>query len=179
MDRFLAKYSDFLNESGYPTIRAICPTPRVFSPLATPRRRWTADLLRFVVVVDPAGARSLVLYSFSNGGGFVVEQLRELLAKGAEFGHLRPRVQGTLFDSAPAFMFLRAGAQALGEGHPPLVKLLLVVFYLGVLLTLPIDPRRQYNYWCAAVRLCPRAAACQPLLTQPRSLCMPCCAGTP
>ena len=149
-DRFLAKYSEFLGDAGYPTIRGICPTSSIFSPLPFLRRRWARDLLRFVLAVDPGGARPLVFYPFSNGGAFVVEQLRELLAEGGEFSDLRPRVRGVMFDSAPAFMFLRVGARALSEGHTPLLKVLLtVIFYLGILLALLVDPGRQHNFWCA------------------------------
>lgn len=151
-DRFLRKYSELLNEAGYPTVRSICPKSAIFWPFEGRRRAWAADLLRFVDLASGAGSeRPLVLYAFSNGGAFVAEQVDALVGgTAAPFAHLRPRLAGVAFDSAPAYLLPSSGARALGEGQPAVARAALaLLFYLIMAVTLVVDPRRARNYWCA------------------------------
>lgn len=62
--------------------------------------------------------------------------------------HLRERVAGVIFDSAPCYMHGTVGAQALGEGRPlPLRALLAAVFLLVMALMLLTDPRAPQRFW--------------------------------
>jgi hypothetical protein len=75
-DKHVAKYSALLNKRGYPTVRAIMPRTAVFSPFLGPRRRFAAQLLDFLDSLGTdMGQRRLCFYSFSNGGGFALEQV--------------------------------------------------------------------------------------------------------
>ncbi len=51
------------------------PTGTAFSPFERPRRSWALALLSFLRARQLWPQRRLVLYAFSNGGAFVVEQL--------------------------------------------------------------------------------------------------------
>lgn len=79
-DGALLKYAQLLAGHGYTTVRCVQPTAVAFSPLEGSRRRWALGLLRFLESAALWPQRRLVLYSFSNGGAFVVEQL-QLLAE--------------------------------------------------------------------------------------------------
>lgn len=74
-DGALLKYAEFLAQHGYPSVRSVQPTPVAFAPIALPRRRWALALLAFLQEHSLWPQRQLVLYAFSNGGAFVVEQL--------------------------------------------------------------------------------------------------------
>lgn len=149
-DRYLAKYSELLKGLGYSSVRAICPPWRVFSPTHHPRRAWAAQLLRNLEAVDAAhGAqRRWVVYAFSNGGGFPVEQVDWLLAHAPEFKHLRGRVAGVAYDSSPCYMHPTVGARALGEGKPlPVRVLTTAVFWLIAAAMLFLAPNRPAVFW--------------------------------
>jgi hypothetical protein len=77
-DRSLSKYADLLAREGTPTVRSVQPTRNIFSPWERPRRQWASSLLRFLESQRLCPGRPLVLYSFSNGGAFVVEQLKKM-----------------------------------------------------------------------------------------------------
>ena len=79
-DGALLKYAEYLAEQGYPSVRSVQPTPIAFAPLDLPRRCWALAMLWSLEVAGLWPQRQLVLYSFSNGGAFVVEQL-QLLAE--------------------------------------------------------------------------------------------------
>ena len=74
-DGALLKYAELLTQQGYTTVRSVQPTVIAFSPLAGGRRRWALALLQFLEQQGLWPQRRLVLYAFSNGGAFVVEQL--------------------------------------------------------------------------------------------------------
>ena len=80
-DGALLKYAEFLAEQGYPTLRSVQPTPVAFAPFDLPRRRWALAMLHCLEELGLWPQRQMVLFSFSNGGAFVVEQLM-LLAEG-------------------------------------------------------------------------------------------------
>lgn len=149
-DRFLSKYSQFLNEAGYPTLRAICPPAAIFWPHPAPRRRFAATLLRFLAVVDEgAPARPIIFYAFSNGGGFVITELAALLQENNNAGGPpSPTVAGVIFDSAPCYMHLTTGIKALGEGRPLIVRVVLAfLFLISVALGFLAHPYWPRRYW--------------------------------
>lgn len=98
-DRHLAKYCALLARSGYPILRGTLPGAAVFSPFAWPRRRFARRLLDAIdATVDPSSSQRIVFYVFSNGGGFVLEQLTALLRDDPARAALRARVAGCVFD---------------------------------------------------------------------------------
>jgi hypothetical protein len=62
-------------------------------------------------------SRKMVLYAFSNGGAFVVEQIQNL-AEGGE-GWLKDAIAGIVFDSAPAYMHRSMGRKVMKASMPP------------------------------------------------------------
>lgn len=74
-DGALLKYAQLLAEVGYASVRSVAPQAVLFSPLAGGRRRWALGLLRFLGARGLWPQRRLVLFAFSNGGAFIVEQL--------------------------------------------------------------------------------------------------------
>ena len=74
-DSALLKYAELLARHGYPSVRSVQPTPVAISPFEAARRRWALALLGFLEQHSLWPQRQLVLYCFSNGGAFVVEQL--------------------------------------------------------------------------------------------------------
>lgn len=74
----LLRYAQLLQQHGYTSVRSVMPLATAFSPLEGGRRRWALALLAFLQHRRLWPHRALVLYAFSNGGAFVVEQLQEL-----------------------------------------------------------------------------------------------------
>lgn len=84
-DKALFKYAELVAELGLPSVRSVLPTSALFAPLGGPRRQWALGLLDYLAALPPAlgpQSRPLLLYSFSNGGGFVVEELQLLAEAG-------------------------------------------------------------------------------------------------
>lgn len=79
-DGALLKYAELLAAAGYVSVRSVQPTATAFSPFDRTRRAWALQLLAFLQQQQLWPQRRLVLYAFSNGGAFVVEQL-QLLAE--------------------------------------------------------------------------------------------------
>lgn len=77
-DGALLKYAELLAGAGYPSCRSVQPTATAFSPLDRTRRGWALALLRHLEAHGLWPQRRLVLYAFSNGGAFVVEQFLRL-----------------------------------------------------------------------------------------------------
>ena len=71
----LLKYAELLAAHGYCSCRSVQPVGTAFSLLERPRRQWAQSLLAFLEEQRLWPQRRLVLYAFSNGGAFVVEQL--------------------------------------------------------------------------------------------------------
>ena len=111
-DGSLLKYAEFLAGQGYPTLRSVQPTPVAFAPLDLPRRRWALAMLRCLEGQGLWPQRQLVLYSFSNGGAFVVEQLM-LLAEAD------PRCAGGLLPPTACAVLPGMHAQLASEAAPP------------------------------------------------------------
>jgi dienelactone hydrolase len=117
-DRALGKYAALLAARGFPTVRSALPLGRLFAPSEAPRRAWAAALADFLADAVGVPPRRVVLYAFSNGGGFVVEQL-SLLAATERYSWLGPAVAGVVFDSAPGYMSAALAARVADEASPP------------------------------------------------------------
>jgi len=147
----LTKYSNFLEDAGYPTVRAILPTSLVFSLNVSPRRTWTADLLKFIAVIQKGcPARPVIFYAFSNGGAFVVEQLSQLFHDKKDWWQNQDcnPVRALIFDSAPCYLHVSSGAKAFGEGKTCLLRWLFVALFIGsICITSVVDPFRHSNFW--------------------------------
>jgi hypothetical protein len=74
-DGALLKYAELLAGAGYASVRSVQPTATAFSAFDRARRGWALQLLAFLQEKQLWPQRRLVLYAFSNGGAFVVEQL--------------------------------------------------------------------------------------------------------
>jgi hypothetical protein len=168
-DRFLCKYSDFLENAAYPTLRAICPPPAVMAPHPAPRRNLAKAILQFISVIDEGDmSRPIIFYVFSNGGAFILEQIDSLLADRNPNDNLMPlqpkiikakgatstsqsewfNVQGVIFDSAPCYMHFSVGARALGEGKSlPLKIFFALAFAVSTLISFVIHPFWPQRYW--------------------------------
>jgi hypothetical protein len=119
-DRALRKYAEMVASWGLPSIRSVQPAALLFSPIALPRRRWAERLLAFAAAQGLSPPRPLILYAFSNGGAFIIEQIAQLAARGSpEHAHLRRSILGCVFDSAPAYLHPglaeQVEAQVLGD----------------------------------------------------------------
>lgn len=69
----------------------------------------------------------------TTGGGFVVEQIDQLVRDEPRHRPFASRIAGLVFDSAPCYMSLRVGATAIGYGMPwPLRVLAALLFFLSV-----------------------------------------------
>ena len=90
------------------------------------------------------------MYSFSNGGAFVVEQLK-LIAESSDPRHagLREAVVGFIFDSAPGYMHPHMGPKVLAADTPPGIWRFLRTSALVALTTLTplFQGDRPVNYW--------------------------------
>lgn len=83
--RHLQKYSEMVKQEWNAVgdlrcIESVMPVAYIFSPLPWPRRRWAMELLESISeTVAGCDSPVILLYAFSNGGAFVVEQLCALL----------------------------------------------------------------------------------------------------
>jgi Eukaryotic protein of unknown function (DUF829) len=125
-DRSLRKYAELIASFGFPSVRSSQPTRNIFSPIEWPRRQWTEALLDFTLSQNLAPPRPIVLYAFSNGGGFVVEQIYKILheknpsnkVENVYLPYLRHSILGCIFDSAPGFMHHNLGIKVLEAEMP-------------------------------------------------------------
>jgi pimeloyl-ACP methyl ester carboxylesterase len=119
-DRALSKYADILGTWGYPSVRSVQPTHYLFSPIDWPRRQWTLAMLRLLRSQGLSPPRPIIIYSFSNGGGFVVEQLHLLAETDPDhFGWLRSFAIGYIYDSSPCYMHPHMGPRVIAANQPP------------------------------------------------------------
>ena len=83
--RHLQKYSSMVKQEwnvagDLKCIESVMPVTYIFSPFTWPRRQWAAELLESISeTVAGCDSPVILLYAFSNGGAFVVEQLCTLL----------------------------------------------------------------------------------------------------
>lgn len=130
------------------------PVEYIFSPVAWPRTRWVKDMVIKELeeaVGGPEGRVPVLVYAFSNGGGFVVEQLFELMERYPEnYGFLRSRIVGILFDSAPGYMTPQVASRVIEEVFPvPGIRRWSARMgqqCLGVIARL-LDGKRGARYW--------------------------------
>ena len=136
-DRALSKYADLMSEWGYISVRSVQPTFLLFSPTHLLRRKYTLALLRYLKR-HRLDEHPLILYSFSNGGGFIVEQIRSLaedkVPTGSiyttslltcsrknleQYSWLRSRVIGFVYDSSPCYMHSDMGPKLIAANESP------------------------------------------------------------
>jgi hypothetical protein len=157
-DRALRKYSDLLASFGFPSIRSSQPTRNIFSPIDYPRRLWAESLLNFTLSQPLVSSRPVILYAFSNGGGFVIEQIYKMLheknpskkTKNFHLPYLRRSLLGCIFDSAPGFMHHGLGIEVLKAEMPePSLKRMLIIggMTAASALTPILYGDRQTTYW--------------------------------
>lgn len=83
--RHLQKYSTMVKQEwnavgDLTCIESVMPVAYIFSPLPWPRRHWATELLESISeTAAECDSPVILLYAFSNGGAFVVEQLCTLL----------------------------------------------------------------------------------------------------
>lgn len=136
------------------------------APHPAPRRSLAKDILRFISVIDEGNmTRPIIFYVFSNGGGFILEQIDSLLTKNnlnteetltplltsnkdSSRGFGVFNVAGVIFDSAPCYMHFHVGARALGEGKSlPLKMILALVFTISMCFGFLLHPFWPQRYW--------------------------------
>jgi len=94
-------------------VRSVASTNNLFSPVERPRRQWALALLSFLETQRLCPARPLVLYAFSNGGAFVVEQLKKIAEQEPRSGCRRTAIKLPLPGTASA-----APTRALNSARP-------------------------------------------------------------
>ena len=106
------------------SIRCSLPLHLVFSPVEFPRTAWVKDhvmrpLRACVSRLDRSERAMVVVQAFSNGGGFVVEQLYNLYqlyqTHGPGGDQRLPPIGGIVFDSAPGYDGGEMGEKVLAE----------------------------------------------------------------
>jgi hypothetical protein len=136
------------------------------APHPAPRQSLARDILRFISVIDEGDmSRPIIFYVFSNGGGFILEQIDSLLSRKENKDDVMPllkahdksgasqesewfNVSGVIFDSAPCYMHFHIGARALGEGKSlPLKVILAMIFAISTLVGFIIHPFWPQKYW--------------------------------
>lgn len=157
-DGALLKYAELLAGAGYPSCRSVQPTATAFSPLDRTRRGWALALLRHLEAHGLWPQRRLVLYAFSNGGAFVVEQFLRLAETHPRYVRLPASVAGFVFDSAPAFMHPGALQRVIAASEPPSLRRWLKTSYYAALTRLgPLlsggGPPRFEAFWQNMERL--------------------------
>ena len=157
-DRSLRKYAELIASYGFPSVRSVQPTRNIFSPIESPRRQWTEALLDFTLAQKLAPSRPIIVYAFSNGGGFVVEQIYKIIheknpstkSKNIYLPFLRRSILGCIFDSAPGFMHKGLGIEVLKAEMPePSLKRSLTMMGMTALNALSpiLYGDRQTTYW--------------------------------
>lgn len=154
--RFSRKSND-ISRPRVVTLSSSLPVQHIFSPLEWPREVWTRDnvlqkIERHVEEHDRRGeSTSIILYIFSNGGGFVLEQLYKMLVRQDRLG-LRERVKGILFDSAPGYdvggtMGKRVLEEVVGTSHWYSRFGIEIAYGCQRVLAKMLSPHRQDMYW--------------------------------
>jgi len=154
--RFSRKIRD-ISKPQVVTLSCSLPVEYIFSPVEWPRTAWTRDTVlkkiqEHVEEHDRCGVRtSIILYAFSNGGGFVVEQLYKMLREEDRLG-LRERVKGILFDSAPGYdvggrMGKRVLQEVIGTSHWYSRVGIEIAHGCQRVLAKILSPQRQEVYW--------------------------------
>eukprot|EP01025_Chloroclados_australasicus_P061221 TRINITY_DN8014_c0_g1_i3.p1 TRINITY_DN8014_c0_g1~~TRINITY_DN8014_c0_g1_i3.p1 ORF type:complete len:257 (-),score=30.81 TRINITY_DN8014_c0_g1_i3:268-1038(-) len=109
-DRYLQKYSEALSELGWHSLRAIL------------------DLFQEAGVQD----RKIVLMAFSNNGAVLIEKYNKLLLD-KKYEKVSKNMVGIVYDSAPAYMHLEKGAEAIRKATPSFILgwMISICFYIA------------------------------------------------
>ena len=146
------------NDSRVMVLSSSLPVKFIFSPIDWPRRSWTNGKIMTEIL---NGMRhdgdnidyntKLILYAFSNGGGFVIEQLYKLMADGAPYEGVRKCIKGIIFDSAPGYMSnvmsKRVLRQVIGEKSLMARVGVKIAHSCQSALAHVVNPRRAETYW--------------------------------
>lgn len=108
--------SQIYKQARVQSIRCSLPIHLIFSPVESLRTAWVREhVVRPIeeCAKSPAASSSKVVLvqAFSNGGGFVVEQLYKLYGQSSRL----PRIAGIVFDSSPGYDGGSMGKRVLEE----------------------------------------------------------------
>lgn len=93
-------------------------------------------------------ARQCTPVSIPAGGGFALEQVDRLVQGSKAYRHFAGRIAATVFDSAPCYMHMRAGARAVAEGLSGPARLLAVfLFHVYLACLWIVAPNKPQLYW--------------------------------
>ena len=140
-------------------IRCSLPLRLIFSPVESPRTSWVVENvmepLRSCAEDLQSSSPTVLVHAFSNGGGFVVEQMVKLYEREelrANPDRIRlPPIGGIIFDSAPGYdggeMGERVLAEVLGTGAWYQRAGIRVAHASQRLAARLINSNRQKDYW--------------------------------
>jgi len=140
-------------------IRCSLPLRLIFSPVESPRTSWVVENvmepLRACAEDLQCSSPTVLVHAFSNGGGFVVEQMVKLYEREelrANPDRIRlPPIGGIIFDSAPGYdggeMGKRVLAEVLGTGAWYQRAGIRVAHASQRLAARLINSNRQKDYW--------------------------------
>jgi pimeloyl-ACP methyl ester carboxylesterase len=146
------------SDSGVVVLSSCLPVKYIFSPIDWPRRSWTnGKIMKEILDGMRHGGDTidyntkLILYAFSNGGGFVIEQLYRLMAEGGQYEGVRKCIKGIIFDSAPGYMSSvmseRVLRQVIGEKSRMARIGVKIANAFQSALAHAVNPRRAETYW--------------------------------
>ncbi|KAK9869091.1 hypothetical protein WJX84_010096 [Apatococcus fuscideae] len=140
-DKHVKKYAELLRSLGYSSLRFTCPATDVMSVFERPRIAWAKGLLKELQSDHLAPHRKLIFYSFSNGGMLIYHQMIKLMQTDARFRGVQEAFCGSVFDSAPSYMHIFAGAEAFTAGMSGLQGLSVkLAYYMVVILAVLLSP---------------------------------------
>lgn len=157
-DGALLKYAELLAKAGYSSCRSVQPTDVAFSPFDSTRRAWAVALLTYLKRQQLWPQRRIILYAFSNGGAFVVEQLLNLAETEPRYAQLPTSIAGIIFDSAPAYTHPGMMQKVIAASEPPSMRRRLKSSYYAAMSALqpllhPRSPPRFQQFWGNMERL--------------------------
>ncbi len=147
------------------SIRCILPMHLIFSPVEALRTAWVREnvIVPLEEYAEPLGKTSdtvVLVQAFSNGGGFVVEQLQKIY--GLSQTRRLPRIVGIVFDSSPGYdggsMGKRVLEEVVGTGSWYQRVGIRILHGSQRIAGLLLDSSRQRDYWRAMTDvgdLCP------------------------
>eukprot|EP01024_Parvocaulis_polyphysoides_P011157 TRINITY_DN1391_c2_g1_i1.p1 TRINITY_DN1391_c2_g1~~TRINITY_DN1391_c2_g1_i1.p1 ORF type:complete len:319 (-),score=33.47 TRINITY_DN1391_c2_g1_i1:648-1583(-) len=142
-DRYLKKYSEVLSDMGWSSLRIILPGLRVFNTYQS-QFPYAATILDLILETGLHTNRKLVLMAFSNNGAVIMEKFNTLLFD-EKYTPILKNIVGVVYDSAPAYMHLMKGAEAIRVGVPNFI--LGWIISLGFMFLAVIYSWRPPQFW--------------------------------
>ncbi|KAK9795203.1 hypothetical protein WJX73_008510 [Symbiochloris irregularis] len=158
-DRYLSKYGSLVSDLGYSQLRAILPSEHIWWPWDGGRTKFTRMLMDVLLDTGLCPRRQVVLYAFSNGGAFVIEEMYKLFRSTTKYHAVQRSISGLVFDSAPSYLYAstlhQSSVVSVRGGYARWMwPLLSAVVWLLVGLTLFMSglldgwrPTRRVQYW--------------------------------